>query len=143
MREVERAINDRVMSALQESGHGIRRAYLDVFRHLPIEGCTQVQLAARMRISKQAVGELVREMAAAGLLEVEAHPSDGRASWVRPAPASIDGYRIALRLMEGLHGQWERALGAERLAELERTLDDLLRLLRDEGGAEREGSPAL
>ncbi len=140
IQRLARVVNDRVLAALEESGYGIRRPYLELFQQLPVAGCTQVELAARMGISKQAVGKLVHEMAAMRLVEVSVHATDRRARWVRPSSVAVDGYQISHDRVSALEEEWRAALGAARAADLERLLDELLGLVRPPAAIQTTGS---
>jgi DNA-binding MarR family transcriptional regulator len=66
----------------RDRGHGLRLAHNAVFGHLPLEGGRASDIAARAGITKQSMGEVVRELVEMGLLEMTPDPSDRRAKLV-------------------------------------------------------------
>ncbi len=98
------AFERRLLAALRRAGHGaVSLSHLNVFRHLSAEGCSLVQLAAAVGLSKQAVGKIVAELAALDYVVLTADERDARAKRVR---FSARGSQLAhtvqetVRLME-------------------------------------------
>lgn len=56
-----------------------RLAHLSIFPHLDLEGTRLGELARRMDVTKQAVGQLVDELEASGLVARQPDPTDRRA----------------------------------------------------------------
>ena len=71
-------------------------------RDAPEEGTRTVDMAARAGITRQSMGEVVREMVDLGILEMVPDPDDRRAKLVRYTDAGIavakDGYGHILEL---------------------------------------------
>ena len=67
-------------AALSAAGFpDLRSAHAPVFMAIDPEGTRVTELARRTRMTKQAVGELVRYLAGRGYVTVAADPEDGRA----------------------------------------------------------------
>ncbi|MEW6100253.1 MAG: MarR family winged helix-turn-helix transcriptional regulator [Pseudomonadota bacterium] len=64
----------------------ITAAHIHITRHLALEGSRLTQLAAQAGMTKQAMGDLVEQCEAWGLVTREADPRDRRARWVRFTP---------------------------------------------------------
>ncbi len=73
---------DMVHQARAEGHHEVRYAHNAVFGHLPLEGARASELAARAQITKQSMGEVVRELVELGLVETRPDPADRRAKLV-------------------------------------------------------------
>jgi DNA-binding MarR family transcriptional regulator len=83
-------------------GHRLRLAHNAVLGHLPLEGGRTSDIAARAGITKQSMGEVVRELVEMGLLEMTPDPSDRRAKLVtyteRGRAVALDGRRYLAEL---------------------------------------------
>lgn len=105
----------------------LRPAHTALFPHLDLDGTRPTELARRMGISKQAVGQLVDDLERMGVLERVSDPSDRRARLVRFV--SRDGLHV---LLEGLgqlgtlEAELTAAIGTERAGELHEALTALL-----------------
>jgi DNA-binding MarR family transcriptional regulator len=97
---------------------GLRRTHLMLFPHISLEGERITTLAERIGVSKQAVGQLVDELEAMGMVERVKDPRDGRAKLVRFA-------RGGQVMIEGVEGMRAAELGIE--AGLEEGDGDVLR----------------
>lgn len=79
-------------------------AHIHITRHLPPEGARLVALAQRAGMSKQAMGTLVDQCEAWGMVLRENDPTDARARMVRFTPiglAWLGAYRDAVVQAEG------------------------------------------
>ncbi|WP_316184001.1 MarR family winged helix-turn-helix transcriptional regulator [Bradyrhizobium sp. SZCCHNRI1003] len=99
-----RRFEARVLELMSASGHGQTRiAHVNLTRNLDVEGTRLTELARRASMSKQAMGELVDQCMALGLVERLADPSDRRARIVRFTPAGLvwlDAFRDAVDVAE-------------------------------------------
>lgn len=128
-----RLLNEQAVGRI-ESPPGaprLRPAHTSVFPHVDLDGVRLTELARRMGISKQAVGQLVDELEAMGALERIPDPTDGRAKLIRfsrePGASVLDG----LAALRGFEAELEDALGARRMRSLHRDLSALLTALED------------
>ncbi len=64
-------------------------AHVHITRHLALEGSRLTELAERAGMTKQAMGDLVTQCEAWGLVTREADPHDGRARRVRFTPTGL------------------------------------------------------
>lgn len=123
-----RLLNEQAVARIRErTGMDIRPAHTSVFPHIDLDGTRLTEIARRMGISKQAVGQLVSDLEEMGTLERVPDPEDGRAKLVRFR--RIDG---ELSIMGGLavlgefEAQLRKRLGARSMDQL---ADLLARLL--------------
>lgn len=83
------------------------------------------ELARRMGISKQAVNQLVTELAGFGVIERVADPSDGRASLVRFTPKGKRSLFDGLAVLREIEGELRQQLGEARMDALHDALTRL------------------
>src|SRR6187402_3130497 len=80
LHRARRLLDEEIVSALAAAGfHNLRIGHEAVFSFMPARGTRLTELARRARITKQSMGELVRELEALGYVERAADPADGRA----------------------------------------------------------------
>jgi DNA-binding MarR family transcriptional regulator len=126
-----RLLNERALARVEqpEGTPRIRPAHTSVFPHLDHAGTRLTDLAQRMGISKQAVGQLVDELEQMGAVERVPDPSDGRAKLIRfsrkPGSSLLDG----LMHLQKLERELGETLGPERMAALHDGLSGLLAAL--------------
>lgn len=115
------------------TGQGLRRAHTSLFPHIDLEGTRLTELARRLGISKQAVGQLVDELEDMGTLERIPDPADGRAKLIR-FRGGTGPIMEGLKILGELEAEISEELGPRRSARLHRDLLRLLELLeaRDE-----------
>jgi DNA-binding MarR family transcriptional regulator len=97
---------DMVRNAHARGFTQIQPAHNAVFATLPREGARAADMAARSGITRQSMGEVIRDMVGLGILETVPDPADARAKIVR---FTDHGLGVAQR-------------GYERIIELERIL---------------------
>ncbi|EDM75709.1 transcriptional regulatory protein [Plesiocystis pacifica SIR-1] len=104
----------------------IRPAHTKLYPHIDHGGTRLTELARRMGISKQAVGQLVDDLEAMGALERVPDPEDGRAKLIcfsrSPGVSILDGFAV----LRDFETELAEAIGAARAARLHRDLGVLL-----------------
>src|SRR5262245_41908291 len=76
--------NEQALARVEASGvTGFRAAHTRLLPHISPEGIRLSDLAERVGISKQAIGQLVDELERQGVVAREPDPDDGRALRVR------------------------------------------------------------
>ena len=99
-----RRFEARVLELMNERGHEETRiAHVSLTRNLDVEGTRLTELARRASMSKQAMGELVDQCTALGLVDRIPDPSDRRARIVRFTPAGrvwLNAFRDAVDIAE-------------------------------------------
>lgn len=118
-RLVNEAAIERVRAASKEE---LRAAHTALFPHVSLEGTRLTELAARLGVSKQAVGQLVDELEAMGVLERVPDPTDGRARLVRWSAKGRRAMLHGLSVLRDLERELEASIGARRMDELRRAL---------------------
>ncbi len=126
-----RLLNERAVARVEAPAEGprLRAAHTSLFPHIDLAGTRLTELARRLGISKQAVGQLVDELEQMGALERVADPEDGRAKLIRfsrqPGRSLLDG----MRHLQAIEAELAAELGAARMTELREGLGALLELL--------------
>lgn len=128
-----RLLNEQGVARAQALSPGVRVSHTSLLPHIDLEGTRLVELAKRLGISKQAVGQLVQELEKMGMVERHPDPEDGRAWRVCFSERGRQGLLQGLQQLRQLQLEMEEALGTERIARL---LEDLQCL---QGYLEKQG----
>ena len=128
-----RLLDEQALARVRErTQHDIRPAHTALFPHIDLEGTRLTEIARRMGMSKQAVGQLVGELEEMGALERVPDPTDGRAKLVRFA--SRDGRLVlfdGLEVLTEFEGELRERLGDARIDALQEHLGVLLDALEE------------
>ena len=100
----------------------VSEVHMTLFRNLDIEGTRPSDLAARARMTKQAMTDLVRRTALLGLIERSADPHDGRAQIIVLTPHGKRLVDATRRGVERAERHMADLVGAGIVAEIKRTL---------------------
>ena len=93
--------------------------------HLPPEGARATDLATRMRITKQALGQLATQLADRGYLDLVADPDDGRAKLIRCTPRGTGAQQALRAAAVALEDRWRAEVGEARYAVFREVLAEL------------------
>lgn len=81
--KAHRALQNDMVHAAQRGGYPqVKPAHNAVFATLPASGARATDMAARAGITRQSMGEVIREMVSLGILEMKPDPDDRRAKLV-------------------------------------------------------------
>src|SRR5213083_635991 len=120
------AVQEHMLDRLHESGFGdFDAAYLTVFQYPGPQGARPSALAARLRISKQALNYLLGELERLGYLERRADPDDLRSKRIALTPRGLSAVRVIRDAVSEMEAAWARQLGRKRFAELRGLLLEL------------------
>src|SRR4051794_13211427 len=97
-------------------------AHTALFPHLDFEGIRLTDLAAKVGVTKQAVGQLVDDRAGRGMVERIAAPADKRAKLIRFSRRGYAALMHGLAVLRDLEQALAVAVGARRMRELHETL---------------------
>jgi DNA-binding MarR family transcriptional regulator len=137
-----RLFHERAIAKLGRRRPEVRAAHTQLYPHIDLEGTRLSELARRVGTSKQAVGQLVSELEAAGVLRRDRDPEDARAKRVSFTPRGRRALLHGLGVLGGIAGELEAELGRARLRRLREDLAllvDALERYRDRSGS----SPVL
>lgn len=121
-----RRIDDEFRTHREDRDTPITRGSQGRILHLlPDDGARPTDLAAGGWITKQAIGQRVRELEEAGLVTTDPDPSDGRAVIVR---RTREGNLLAAEILDTIaevERSWADQVGQERYATFRAVLDEL------------------
>ncbi|HWM72597.1 MAG TPA: MarR family winged helix-turn-helix transcriptional regulator [Nocardioides sp.] len=122
-----------LLRASHERGHTqIRPAHDPVFATLPSQGARASDMAARAGITKQSMGEAIRDMVEMGLLEMTEDPSDRRAKLVTFTDAGMAVAQDGKRHMRELEQQWIAKFGEQEYETAREVLEGIVELMTPE-----------
>ena len=126
-----RDAENRILAAIQDAGYpDITLAQARLARGIDPGGTRLSVLAERAQFSRQTATALVDRLEAAGYVERVADPDDGRARLVRLTERALSGLPVARAEEQRIETEWERHLGAGRMAALREALT-VLRTITD------------
>lgn len=118
-----KVIAARLGEHLAAAGYGDQTlAQSRVFGAIPAEGIRLTDLAARLWMTKQAVGELVDQMEAAGYVERRPDPADRRAKLICFTEKGWAAVDEALRIFAELETELDATFGAATMADVRRVV---------------------
>jgi DNA-binding MarR family transcriptional regulator len=125
-----RLLTADMLRAGHERGHTqIRPAHDPVFATLPSAGARASDMAQRAGITKQSMGEAIRDMVDLGLLEMHEDPNDRRAKLVTWTEAGKVVARDGKRHMYDLEQQWIEKFGKENYETAREVLEGIVDLM--------------
>ena len=123
------AMQRRMLERLHERGFDdLDAAHLSVFQYPGPQGARPSDLAARLRVSKQAVNYLLGELERLGYLERRADPDDLRSKRIALTPRGTSAINVIREAVVDLETVWAQQLGAKRFAQLRGLLLELNQL---------------
>lgn len=126
----------RLHELMRERGfEGVRPGHGCVFRFIDPGGSRLTDLAARSGFTKQAVGEAVTELESLGYVERVQGPVDRRVKIIRLTARGAAAQAEAGRIFGEIEQEWADELGAERVAALRETLQDIADMTRPNTGS--------
>ena len=102
-----------VRSAHARGRPDIKPAHNAVFGTLTEGGARAADMAARAGMTRQSMGEVIRDLVDIGILEMAPDPKDGRAKIVRYTPEGKRFSSGGLRHLRDLEDRFEQEFGAD------------------------------
>ena len=121
-----RADGMALLAADQNVTESCTASHARLLDHLPPDGARVTELAERMRITKQALGQLATQLADRGYVETVADPSDRRARLIRCTPAGDRARRAMQGVARALEERWRREVGDDRYAVFREVLAEIV-----------------
>lgn len=146
-RQVWQWVRQRVYAEVTAAGFtDLKPAHVAVFRNPSPDGKSPSELAGQLNITKQSVNELLGHMEQHGYLIREPDPRNSRRRQIRLTAKGRQVEAVAGAAARGAEKTAADLLGEQRLAELRRTLINLVALLgtpmrREEPGMGTRRSP--
>lgn len=114
--------------------HGMRKAHGAVWRFVDLEnGSRLTELADRAGLTRQAVGEIADDLERLGYVERVPDPTDGRAKLIKPTKRGRAAWQAGVGILTDIERRWAERYGKRRIAELRKTLEQVLEGERGEG----------
>lgn len=121
-----RIVNERAVARVQAAGGGLRQAHTLLFPHITRDGIRLTELAAKLDVSKQAIGPLVDDLEAAKLVERVDDPADRRAKLIRWTPHGLRALDHGRGVLTAFEAELAGAVGKARMAALRDALERVL-----------------
>src|SRR5215211_6526900 len=115
-RELGNRMDGEVRRQTAATGTQLRPSHLRLLSLTPPAGMRVTDLAARVGMTKQALGEFVAALQEAGLVEVAVDDRDRRVRRVRPTPAGRRLQEVIETAFAEIEQGWRERVGAERWA---------------------------
>lgn len=129
---VHRELRADMIRVAHQRGHAlIKPAHNDVFATLPLEGARASDMAANAGITRQSMGEIIRELVDLDLLEMRPDPTDRRAKIVTFSPQGLEFTRAGMQHIIDLEQRFADEFGAEDYETARRVLEGIVALLRE------------
>lgn len=114
----------------RQAGERVARpAVMRLLPHLSGEGIRASELARRVDVTKQAVGQSIAELEARGLVEQSPDPNDGRARIIRLTALGAFAMEHGLSVLAAFEASLRDELGATRMDSLFEGLTSILGVL--------------
>ncbi len=128
------AVRRRMLDRLHEHGFtDLEPAHLIVLQYPGPQGTRPSELAARLRISKQALNYQLGQLERLGYLERRPDSDDLRSKRIVLTPRAEAAVPVIRDAVSEVESDWGRQLGAERFGQLRELLTELNGLIRQPG----------
>lgn len=129
---LNRALQQDMVRAAHAHGYvGLKNSHNAVFATLGAEGGRAADLAAQMGMTRQSMGELIRELVDLDIVTMAPDPADRRAKLVTWTEHGLDAARQGFEHITELEGRLAHELGVERYAWLREALVRITAILED------------
>ncbi len=123
-------VRRRMLERLHESGFAdVEPAHLILLQYPGPQGMRPSELAAQLRMSKQAVNYLLGQLERLGYLERQQDPDDLRSKRIALTQRGTSMIPVIREAVSGVETTWAQQLGPERFAELRDLLAELNELV--------------
>jgi DNA-binding MarR family transcriptional regulator len=104
------------------AARGLRSSQIRLLSLTPVDGMRVTDLAGRVGMTKQALGEFANELERQGLLETVRDPADRRVRILRPTRRGRQAVAAAEGLIAEIEDEWRERLGPRKWDQLRRLL---------------------
>ncbi len=126
LRQPWEAVQRRMLERLHEHGFDdLDAAHLNVFQYPGPQGAKPSELAARLRVSKQALNYLLGELERLDYLERRPDPDDLRSKRVALTKRGTSVAIVMRDAVAEMEREWARQLGQKRFGQLRELLHEL------------------
>lgn len=132
-----RLLHDRASRTGDKTAAGLRVAHMTLRQQVSADGTRQTDLAQKLSVSKQAIGQLVSELVGLGMVKRDPDPADARATLVRLTAKGQKAQSGGQAVFDEVHGELETKMGRAGIEKLESALTALIEAL---SAGESEGA---
>jgi len=126
LRQPWEAVQEHMLQRLHASGFAdFDASYLIVAQYPGPQGQRPSDLAARLRISKQALNHLLGQLEQRGYIRRDADPDDRRSKRISLTPRGIKAGLVIREAVAEMEDAWARQLGPKRFTQLRTLLQEL------------------
>jgi DNA-binding MarR family transcriptional regulator len=118
-----------VREAHRQGHPEVKYAHNAVFSTLNEPGARATDMAARAGITRQSMGEILRDMVSLGILEMRTDPDDGRAKVVTYTESGLEHARIGYQHILDLENRFAEEFGEKEYVIVRSVLERLVPLL--------------
>jgi DNA-binding MarR family transcriptional regulator len=115
-RQLDERVRPSALDAVAPGGTQLRPSHLRLLSLTPATGMRVTDLAARVGMTKQALGEFVTTLQGAGLVEVAVDERDRRVRLVCPTPAGRRLQQVIESAIAQIERGWRDEVGGDRWA---------------------------
>lgn len=114
---------------LRDGEGRLRPSQLRVIGSVPADrGITIAELAERVGMTKQGIGQFVTQLTQDGYLATDSDPGDRRVRVVRRTPLGDEAIRHLALMLRGLEHEWAERVGTRRYRQFRAVLDEIARI---------------
>ena len=126
MDAVRRELHDRMTGRTAPRPlRGLRASHIRLLSLTPRDGLRVTDLADRIGMTKQALGEFANDLEGRGLLESVRDPADRRVRILKPTRRGLATVAAADRIIRELEGDWRARLGEREWTRLRNSLTSI------------------
>lgn len=119
-------VRGRMLERLHEAGFtDLEPAHLNVFQYPGPQGTRPTELAARLRMSKQALNYLIGQLEQRGYIDRRPDPDDQRSKRITLTKRGLAIVPVIRDAVAEVEQEWQAALGPKRFGQLRDGLRDL------------------
>jgi DNA-binding MarR family transcriptional regulator len=120
------AVQRHMLERLHERGFDdLEAAHLNVFQYPGPQGARPSELAAQLRVSKQALNYLLGQLEGLGYLERNPDPDDLRSRRIALTTRGVAAVAVIREAVAEMESTWSEQLGQKRFDQLRELLVDL------------------
>ena len=121
-RDLVEATTGPAAKRVPAAARGLRPSQIRLLSLTPSEGMRVTDLAERVGMTKQALGEFANDLERQGLLETVRDPADRRVRILRPTRRGRQAVVASESLIGSIEAQWRERLGPRKWDQLRRLL---------------------
>ena len=110
----------------------LREVHRPLLRYPPIDGWRPTQLAAHLRLSKQATNDILRDLEECGYVRLERDLTDGRARIIRYTDRGWRLFDTGSRISGEIGARWADTIGQEQYRQFAAALQTIVDLNRSQ-----------